>query len=161
MMCTTFTRMWGVNFYLIHHLNKLLLPVTEHELNMCCIRVLSWKLKIVNILYEIFVQVIIEAVRGAGYVSDIAIDDVKIANGSDCLSPEAQAPSPTVVVDQSEWLEQICQYNIWILLVHITVFIFSSELTQCVLQIGMDPQEITNVIRPVCFFYMLINFNTV
>jgi len=59
-------------------------------------------LKTVNILYEIFVQVIIEAVRGAGYVSDIAIDDVKIANGSDCLSPEAQAPSPTELVDQSE-----------------------------------------------------------
>jgi hypothetical protein len=55
-----------------------------------------------NILYEIFVQVIIEAVRGAGYVSDIAIDDVKIANGSDCLSPEPQAPSPTELVDQSE-----------------------------------------------------------
>jgi len=56
----------------------------------------------VNILYEIFVQVITEAVCGAGYVSDIAIDDVKIANGSDCLSPEAQSPSPTVLVDQSE-----------------------------------------------------------
>jgi hypothetical protein len=56
----------------------------------------------VNILYEIFVQVIIEAVRGAGYVGDIAIDDVKITNGSDCLSPEAQEPSPTVPVDQSE-----------------------------------------------------------
>jgi len=49
-----------------------------------------------------FLQVVIEAVRGAGYVSDIAIDDVKITNGSDCLSPEAQAPSPTVLVDQSE-----------------------------------------------------------
>lgn len=46
-------------------------------------------------------QVIIEAVRGAGYVSDIAIDDVKVANGSDCLSPEAQTPSPTELVDQS------------------------------------------------------------
>ena len=45
---------------------------------------------------------IIEAVRGAGYVSDIAIDDVKIANGSDCLSAVAQAPSPTELVDQSE-----------------------------------------------------------
>jgi hypothetical protein len=59
-------------------------------------------LNVVNILYEIFVQVIIEAVRGAGYVSDIAVDDVKIANGSDCLSPVPQAPSPTELVDQSE-----------------------------------------------------------
>jgi hypothetical protein len=57
---------------------------------------------------------------------------VKITNGSDCLSPEAQAPSPTVLVDLSEWLEQICWYNIWILLVHITVFfIFKWTYPMC------------------------------
>jgi hypothetical protein len=65
-------------------------------------QIFSSKFKIVNMLYEIFVQVIIEAVRGTGYVSDIAIDDVKIANGSECLSAVTQAPSPTQLVDQSE-----------------------------------------------------------
>jgi hypothetical protein len=54
------------------------------------------------------VQVIIEAVRGAGYVSDTAIDDVKIANGSDCLVTVTHMPSPAESDNQSESLEQIC-----------------------------------------------------
>jgi hypothetical protein len=53
------------------------------------------------------VQVIIEAVRGAGYVSDIAIDDVKIANGSECLATVTDLSSPTESVNQSESFEVI------------------------------------------------------
>jgi hypothetical protein len=51
--------------------------------------------------------VIIEAVRGAGYVSDIAIDDVKIANGSECLASVTRVPSPTESVNQSESFQVI------------------------------------------------------
>jgi hypothetical protein len=53
------------------------------------------------------VQVIIEAVRGAGYVSDIAIDDVKIANGSECLTTVTHLPYPTESGNQSELFEMI------------------------------------------------------
>lgn len=50
---------------------------------------------------------IIEAVRGAGYVSDIAIDDVKIANGSECLASVTRVPTPTESVNQSESFQVI------------------------------------------------------
>ncbi|XP_069693713.1 uncharacterized protein [Periplaneta americana] len=46
-------------------------------------------------------QVVIEAVRGASYVSDIAIDDVKIANGSECLASVADLSPPTESVKQN------------------------------------------------------------
>lgn len=46
-------------------------------------------------------QIIIEAVRGAGYVSDTAIDDVKIANGSECLAAVTNAPSLRESVSQN------------------------------------------------------------
>ncbi|PNF23103.1 hypothetical protein B7P43_G09127 [Cryptotermes secundus] len=46
-------------------------------------------------------QIIIEAVRGAGYVSDTAIDDVKIANGSECLAIVTNAPSLRESVNQN------------------------------------------------------------
>jgi hypothetical protein len=75
--------------------------VVEHEFKHA-VHVFARKFKIVNILYKIFVQVIIEAVRGAGYVSDIAIDDVKVANGSECLSAVTRPPFPTELDDQSE-----------------------------------------------------------
>lgn len=51
-------------------------------------------------------QIIIEAVRGAGF-SGTAIDDVKIANGSECLATVTNAPSHRESVNQSESFEQI------------------------------------------------------
>jgi hypothetical protein len=57
--------------------------------------------------YTFYVQIIIEAVRGAGYVSDTAIDDVKIANGDECLTTVTNAPPLRESVNQSELFKQI------------------------------------------------------
>jgi hypothetical protein len=65
------------------------------------------KYKFYMYIYIFCAQIIIEAVRGAGYVSDTAIDDVKIANGSECLATVTNVPSLRKPVNQSESFEQI------------------------------------------------------
>ena len=47
--------------------------------------------------FFLLVQVVIEGVRGAGYVGDSAIDDVLITKGEDCLAALGRMMADTVV----------------------------------------------------------------